>query len=46
MVTKQIFSNWTPRKYFQIGDQGNIFKMYTKEMFTNWTPRKYFQIGH
>ena len=46
MDTKEIFSNWRPRKYFQIADEGNIFKMDTKDIFPNWTPRKYFQIGH
>ena len=46
MDTKEIFSNWTPRKYFQIAHEGNILKIDIKEMFPNWTLRKYFQSGH
>ena len=42
MDPKEIFTNWTPRKYFQIGHQGNVFKLDTKEMFSKWTPRKDF----
>ena len=43
MDTKDIFSKWTARKYFQNGKQGNIFKMDTKEIFLEWTPMKYFK---
>ena len=42
MDAKEIFSKWTPRKYFEIGHQGNIFKLDTKEIFSKWTPTKYF----
>ena len=42
MDSKKIFSKWKARKYFQNGQQVNIFKMETKEIFPKWTPRKYF----
>ena len=45
METKEIFSNWTPRQYFQVVHQGNIFKMETMEIFSKWTARICFEIG-
>ena len=45
MDTKEIFPNRTRKKYFQIGHQGNVFKLNTQGMFSKWTARKYFQNG-